>query len=82
MKNYDKSKHIIENVSNTTVKFGVSVIHLDIDEKRRVLTSDLWMRLAWTDKDLTWKPEDFGNVSSLKVAHDSIWLPDITLYNR
>ena len=82
MKNYDKSKHIIENVSNTTVKLGISIIHLDVDEKNRILISDIWTRLKWTDKELTWKPSDFGNVSNIKVNYDSIWTPDITLYNR
>ena len=80
--NYDKSKHIIENVSNTTVKLGISIIHLDVDEKNRVLVTDVWTRLRWTDKDLVWKKEDFGNVSNIKVNYDSIWKPDITLYNR
>lgn len=81
-KNYDKSKTIIQNVSNTTVKIGISVIHLDIDEKNRIMTSDLWMRLVWTDKELSWEPRNFGNVSNIKVKPDSIWKPDITLYNR
>ena len=82
LKNYDKSKHIIENVSNTTVKLGISIIHLDVDEKNRILISDIWTRLKWIDKELTWKPKDFGNVSNIKVNYDSIWTPDITLYNR
>ena len=81
-KNYDKSKTIIQNVSNTTVKIGISVIHLDIDEKNRIMTSDLWMRFVWQDKELTWEPRNFGNVSNIKVKPDSIWKPDITLYNR
>ena len=82
MANYDKSKHIIENVSNTTVKLGISIIHLDVDEKNRVLVTDVWTRLRWTDKDLVWKKENFGNVSNIKVNYDAIWTPDITLYNR
>ena len=70
MANYDKSKHIIENVSNTTVKLGISIIHLDVDEKNRVLVTDVWTRLRWTDKDLVWKKENFGNVSNIKVNYD------------
>ena len=81
-KNYDKSKTIIQNVSNTTVKIGISVIHLDIDENNRIMTSDLWMRFVWQDKELAWEPKNFGNASNIKVKPDEIWKPDITLYNR
>jgi len=79
--NYDKSKTIIQSVSNTTVKIGISVIHLDIDENNRIMTSDLWMRFVWQDKELAWEPKNFGNVSNIKVKPDEIWKPDITLYN-
>ena len=79
---YDKGKHIIHNISNTTVKVGMSVIHADIDEKNRVLVTDVYMRLKWFDKDLVWDKQKFGNVSQLRVNHEDIWKPDIVLYNR
>ena len=79
---YDKGKHIIHNISNTTVKVGMSVIHADIDEKNRVLVTDVYMRLKWIDKDLVWDKQKFGNVSQLRVNHEDIWKPDIVLYNR
>ena len=79
---YDKGKHIIQNISNTTVKVGMSVIHADIDEKNRVLVTDVYMRLKWIDKDLVWDKQKFGNVSQLRVNHEDIWKPDIVLYNR
>ena len=79
---YDKGKHIIHNISNTTVKVGMSVIHADINEKNRVLVTDVYMRLKWIDKDLVWDKHKFGNVSQLRVNHEDIWKPDIVLYNR
>ena len=79
---YDKGKHIIHNISNTTVKVGMSVIHADIDEKNRVLVTDVYMRLKWIDMDLVWDKQKFGNVSQLRVNHEDIWKPDIVLYNR
>ena len=79
---YDKGKHIIHNISNTTVKVGMSVIHADIDEKNRVLVTDVYMRFKWIDKDLVWDKHKFGNVSQLRVNHEDIWKPDIVLFNR
>ena len=60
----------------------MSVIHADIDEKNRVLVTDVYMRLKWIDKDLVWDKQKFGNVSQLRVNHEDIWKPDIVLYNR
>jgi len=32
--------------------------------------------------DLEWNPEDFGGIKTILLPYDSIWLPDILLYNR
>ena len=80
--NYDKSKHIIKNVSNTTVKVGISIIHLDVDEKNRILVTEGWIRMKWVDKDLVWDPANFGNVSVVRVDYNKVWTPDLVLFNR
>ena len=80
--NYDKKKHIVKNVSNTTVKLGISVISLKVEEENHILISDVWMRLKWSDMDLTWKSEDFGGINVIRVNYDDVWRPDIVLYNR
>ncbi|KHJ95985.1 hypothetical protein OESDEN_04062 [Oesophagostomum dentatum] len=35
----------------------------------------------WYDEFLYWIPEDYQNISELRLPYDSIWLPDTTLYN-
>ena len=80
--NYDKNKHIVKNFSNTTVKLGISVISLKVEEENHSLISDIWMRLMWNDMDLAWNSEDFGGINVLRVNYDDVWRPDIVLYNR
>lgn len=36
----------------------------------------------WTDYKLRWNPADFGNITSLRVPSEMIWIPDIVLYNK
>ena len=36
----------------------------------------------WNDCRLTWTPSLFDNISSVMVAYDDVWTPDITLYDR
>ena len=35
----------------------------------------------WKDDYLTWNPDDYGGVWSVKMSHEKIWVPDVMLYN-
>ncbi|CAF4151115.1 unnamed protein product, partial [Rotaria sordida] len=35
----------------------------------------------WNDYSLRWKPEEFGNIQTLRIPSTQIWTPDILLYN-
>jgi len=35
----------------------------------------------WKDVLLNWEPDDFGGVDKVRVPANSIWTPDIVLYN-
>ncbi|CAF3717859.1 unnamed protein product [Rotaria sordida] len=35
----------------------------------------------WNDYSLRWKPEEFGNIQTLRIPSKQIWTPDILLYN-
>ena len=79
--NYDKN-HEPTSVTNKTVSFGIALIHLDVQEKESIMITDLWLRFVWNEPKFTWNENDFGNISVLRVASDTIWKPDITLYNK
>ncbi|KPM11643.1 acetylcholine receptor subunit alpha-like protein 2 [Sarcoptes scabiei] len=36
----------------------------------------------WYDYKLTWDPKDYGGVDMINVPAESIWLPDIVLFNN
>ncbi|KAH9513383.1 Neuronal acetylcholine receptor subunit alpha-10 [Bulinus truncatus] len=35
----------------------------------------------WTDPKLSWDPRKYGNVTVINLPYDTVWLPDIVLYN-
>ena len=37
---------------------------------------------TWNDYKLTWNPEEYDNVTQLYVPAESIWHPDLVLYNK
>lgn len=36
----------------------------------------------WSDYKLRWNPEEFENVTSIRIPSELIWRPDIVLYNK
>lgn len=36
----------------------------------------------WNDYKLRWNPEEYDNVTSIRVPSELIWRPDIVLYNK
>ncbi|XP_072166843.1 neuronal acetylcholine receptor subunit alpha-10-like [Diadema setosum] len=82
--NYSSIVRPVERATDTiVVRLGAAIQQIiDMDEKSQVLTSNLWMRMQWTDSNFRWNPEDYGNTSVLIVPVDSIWRPDIVLYTN
>ena len=35
----------------------------------------------WCDEALAWKPGDFGNVESVVIPGEKLWIPDIQIIN-
>ncbi|XP_035209216.1 neuronal acetylcholine receptor subunit alpha-10-like [Stegodyphus dumicola] len=52
------------------------------DEKNQVLTTNVWLDQEWMDDYLSWNPEEYGNLTKIRIPCEKIWLPDIVLYNN
>ncbi|XP_025250425.1 neuronal acetylcholine receptor subunit beta-3 [Theropithecus gelada] len=71
--------------SNDTIKvyFGLKISQLvDVDEKNQLMTTNVWLKQEWTDHKLRWNPDDYGGIHSIKVPSESLWLPDIVLFEN
>ncbi|CAD6194789.1 unnamed protein product [Caenorhabditis auriculariae] len=55
---------------------------VDVHEKDQVLTTKGWLIHSWYDPRLSWKPQDFGNITLMHFPGEMIWLPDVILYNN
>ncbi|XP_033637061.1 neuronal acetylcholine receptor subunit alpha-10-like [Asterias rubens] len=78
--------HNIRPVYNITTVTDVDMLLfvsqvLDMDERKQTLTTNMWLTFEWIDEFLQWKPQEWGNVSKIKVNSNLLWTPDITLYN-
>jgi hypothetical protein len=63
-----------------TCKLGMSLIHMDLEKEHEMMHANVWMKMIWHDKRLSWD-KTATSVDLLHLGHDEIWKPDITLYN-
>ena len=84
LKNYDKIPHPVDDPDETVeVQLGMALIHVDMDEKKSLITVDSWMRMAWKDTKLSWNPKDYKEFNgSMHFDSDELWKPDVLLYNK
>ncbi|CAN9515843.1 unnamed protein product [Ophioblennius macclurei] len=82
--NYNKLSRPVRNTSDTVlVHFGLSIAQLiDVDEKNQMMTTNVWVKQEWNDYKLRWNPEEYENVTSIRIPSEIIWRPDIVLYNN
>ncbi|KAL4222211.1 Neurotransmitter-gated ion-channel transmembrane region [Mactra antiquata] len=84
LRGYDKRIRPSLNASvPTNVTFGFSLAQIiDVDEKNQILTTNCWLNQMWIDFGLRWKPEKYGGLKVVRIPHESVWKPDILLYNK
>uniref|UniRef100_A0A667YSV8 Cholinergic receptor, nicotinic, alpha 10a n=1 Tax=Myripristis murdjan TaxID=586833 RepID=A0A667YSV8_9TELE len=69
-----------DHIINVTLQITLSQI-IDMDERNQILTTYLWIRQVWTDAYLTWRPEDYDGLGTIRIPSSYVWRPDIVLYN-
>lgn len=74
----------VENYSEAVnVSFYMDVLNLtDLDNKRQMLATNVWILQRWQNPFLEWKKEDYGGIDQILVSPTEIWVPDIVLYNN
>ncbi|XP_061172036.1 acetylcholine receptor subunit alpha-like 1 [Saccostrea echinata] len=71
------------NSVQLTVKLGMRLSQLlDVDEKNQIMTTSVWLRQEWLDLRLRWDPQSYGGISMTHIPSDSLWRPDIIIYNN
>ncbi|XP_075016501.1 neuronal acetylcholine receptor subunit alpha-5 isoform X3 [Calonectris borealis] len=81
---YQRWVRPVERLNDTIkIKFGLAISQLvDVDEKNQLMTTNVWLKQEWIDVKLRWNPEDYAGITSIRVPSDSIWIPDIVLYDN
>ncbi|XP_027258715.1 neuronal acetylcholine receptor subunit alpha-5 [Cricetulus griseus] len=46
------------------------------------MTTNVWLKQEWIDVKLRWNPDDYGGIKMIRVPSDSLWIPDIVLFDN
>lgn len=81
--NPDYNQLVRPDVSATKVHFDLELAQLiSVSEVQQVVTTKTWLIQKWSDKRLTWTPEEFDGIERVQIPAEQIWLPDLVLFNN
>ncbi|XP_067661218.1 neuronal acetylcholine receptor subunit beta-3-like [Haliotis asinina] len=79
---YLKDERPVCDGNDTSVHMDLSLRQLiNLDDTAQVLTTNVWVRLNWTDCRLTWDSTRFNGTDVIYVSAAHVWTPDLTLYD-
>ncbi|XP_029311205.1 cholinergic receptor, nicotinic, beta 1 (muscle) like [Cottoperca gobio] len=65
------------------VRVGMTLSQLvSLNEKNEEMTTNVFMNMAWTDYRLSWTPEEYEDITVLRIPPNKVWRPDIYLINN
>ncbi|CAF1029267.1 unnamed protein product [Rotaria magnacalcarata] len=73
----------IRNISEPLmIQFGLTLTQLfDLGSTGQKMQTNTWKTFIWQDMNLAWNVSDYGGLQTVCLPADSIWTPDIVLYN-
>ena len=83
LENYNtQERPVFDESEPVELLFGLTLQQIiDLDEINQVLTTNLWLNLAWKDENLKWNSSKYGNIESINLHPSKLWKPDIYMYN-
>lgn len=69
---YDPIMRPSDSKASNSLHVGMTLINIDLDENRGVLTSHAWLKMNWSDSKLQWKPEDYNGIDHLRIGADEV----------
>lgn len=71
LKNYNK-KIRAPNTVQVNFAFNLNQI-INLIEKDQIVVLNAFVDHAWIDTRLKWNPEDYGNLSIVRIGGDKLW---------
>ncbi|XP_063293325.1 5-hydroxytryptamine receptor 3A-like isoform X2 [Pelobates fuscus] len=53
---------------------------VSLDTSLQTLTTLLWLKMTWQNEFISWNPDDFCGIDRVYISGDSLWKPDLFIY--
>ncbi|CAL1529245.1 unnamed protein product [Lymnaea stagnalis] len=78
---------LIRPVVNTNdtldIQFNLALSQIiNVDEVNQVMKTNVWLQIYWKDYQLEWDPALYGNIDSIRIKPEKVWVPDFVLFNN
>ncbi|XP_068705894.1 neuronal acetylcholine receptor subunit alpha-2-like isoform X3 [Montipora foliosa] len=75
---------IIGNSSQPTrVNISIKLVQIfEMDVKKQVVITSVWLKQAWFDPALQWNQSKHGWIEEISLSPDDVWVPDTVLLNN
>lgn len=68
--NYDRLARPEHHNVATICHVGITLIHMELDEARGVLTTHGWLKMNWSDSKMKWDNNSYGGITEIRVPAD------------
>ncbi|XP_072024618.1 neuronal acetylcholine receptor subunit alpha-2-like [Amphiura filiformis] len=74
---------VLNTSTVTKVVYRLLIYELiDLDSRNQRITISAMLKQRWRDEFLAWNSSNYGNIASIQLPTDVIWIPDITLHRN
>ncbi|KAK0402735.1 hypothetical protein QR680_016504 [Steinernema hermaphroditum] len=64
------------------IKYEIELVHIvHIDELKQRMNALVYVVEEWKDHTLSWNPSKFGNITQTWLPIESVWIPDLIVFN-
>ncbi|CAG0899897.1 unnamed protein product [Darwinula stevensoni] len=82
LSNYTKVLPVETPNTAIVVSFRLILFRIiELDDRNQALVTNVEVVQRWNDIRLKWNASDYGGIQQTMIPYDSIWTPDIILYN-
>lgn len=75
---------VVKNSSQPTpVKISLRLVQIfEMDVKKQVIITSVWLKQAWFDPELRWNKSRYGWIDEISLFPNDVWVPDTVLLNN
>ncbi|XP_051787649.1 5-hydroxytryptamine receptor 3A-like [Erpetoichthys calabaricus] len=55
---------------------------VELDGKSQSMLSMVWFDMVWQNSFISWNPEDFCGISDIFIPLDTVWMPEVYVYEN